>query len=177
MYLGGTGGTVEGDAGPVFDAAIVLGASLRPDGTPSAALERRVRHGAALCLSGRAGHLVMAGGAVAHARPEALAMRDLALALGLAPARVMVEDRSRNTIENALYTLPLAHAHGWRRLAVVTDLYHLPRALYVFRRLGQPVAGLAVPPPRPPGRDWLLAGLREVPALPWTMVRLERRLR
>ncbi len=162
---------------PPFDAAIVLGATLRPDGLPSRALERRVLHAVGLVQAGRAGHLLMTGGPVRHPRPEALAMRDLAVAAGLDAGRVMVEVEARNTIDNARLSVPVVAVHGWRRLAVVTDAYHLPRALYVFRRLGLPVAGLPVFPPGLPGREWWLACLREAGALPWTVMRVERRRR
>lgn len=118
----------------------------------------------------------MSGGPVSHPTPEAWAMRDLALSLGLAAARVEIEDRARNTIENALHTRPILAARGWRRVLVVTDAYHLPRALYVFRRLGVMAEGAGARPSRRRA-EWVLAWLREVAALPWTVARVERRRR
>ena len=162
---------------PSFDVAIVLGATLLPDGRPSPALERRVLHAVGLAQAGRVGHLLMTGGPVRHPRPEALAMRDLALAAGLDGGRLAVEVEARNTIDNARLSRPIVAARGWRRLAVVTDAYHLPRALYVFRRSGLAVAGLPAFPHGFPGRDWWLACLREAGALPWTVARVEGRRR
>jgi uncharacterized SAM-binding protein YcdF (DUF218 family) len=161
------------DTIPPFDAAIVLGAMLRPDGSPSAAMARRVAHAVALARTGRVAHLLMTGGPVAHATPEAWVMRDLALAGGFAAERIVVEDRSRNTIENARLSAPLVAERGWRRLLVVTDSYHIPRALYVFRRFGLDARGAGAPPPRTGRRDWWAAVLREAVALPWTLVRVE----
>jgi uncharacterized SAM-binding protein YcdF (DUF218 family) len=37
--------------------------------------------------------------------------------------------------------------HGWRRIVIVTDAWHMRRALYVFRRLGMDASG--DPAPRP----------------------------
>ncbi len=164
-------------ASPVesFDAAIVLGAMVLPDGSPSAALERRVLHAVGLAQAGRARHLLMTGGPVSHPRPEAWAMRDLAVAAGLAPDRVAVEDRARNTIDNARLSAVIVAERGWRSLAVVTDSYHLPRALYVFRRFGLTVSGLPATPAGRPAAEWWLAWLREAAALPWTMLRVEGR--
>ena len=157
-----------------YDVAIILGARLRPDGSPSPALERRVRHGIALVQAGRAAALLMTGGGV---RPEAPVMRDLAVAAGVPADRVHVEARARNTIENALFSAPLIRAAGWRRLLVVTDSFHRPRAAYIFRRFGLDVAVAGVRPEQPSGQ-WWLAHLREAVALPWTMLRVEaRRLR
>ena len=163
------------DAASVFDAAIVLGAMVRPDGSPSRALERRVRHAVALALAGRVHHLLMTGGPVRHPLPEAWAMRELAVAAGLAPERVVVEDRARNTIDNARLSAVIVAERGWRRLAVVTDAYHLPRALYVFRRFGVTAAGLPAFPAGLPASEWWLSCLREAGALPWTVLRVERR--
>lgn len=159
-----------------FDAAIVLGASARPDGSPSPAMERRVRAGIDLLRQGRAGCLLMSGGAVRHPTPEAWIMRELALAAGVAPEAVQVEDRARNTIENALYSAAIAARCGWGRIALVTDAYHLPRALYVFRRHGLKPAGAVAALPERRGKEWWLAYLREASALPWTVLRVERRI-
>lgn len=159
-----------------YDAAIVLGAKIAADGSPSPAMARRVAHGAALVRSGHARTLLMSGGATTHAVAEAHVMRGLALAHGVPEAALHIEDRSRNTIENALLSAPIAAAFGWRRLVVVSDAYHLPRALYIFRRFGLNAAGSAASLPDRPGKEWWLAHLREAGAFAWTVIRVERRL-
>jgi uncharacterized SAM-binding protein YcdF (DUF218 family) len=156
-----------------FDAAVVLGAMVRPDGRPSPALARRVAHAVGLAQRGVVRSLLMSGGPMAHPTPEAWAMRDLAIATGIAPDRIAVEDRSRNTIDNARLSAQVAEENGWRRLVVVTDLYHLPRALYVFRRFGVAAAGSGARPQRP-AAEWWAACAREALALPWTVLRVER---
>ena len=147
-----------------------------PDGTPSPALARRVRRAITLVRQGQASVLLMTGGPVATSLPESWVMRDLAVAEGISAEKVMVEDCSRNTIENARLTRPIIDAQGWKRVAVVTDAYHLPRSLYIFRRFGIPATGIAATPEGRPARDWWLSGLREVAAFPWTVVRVERKL-
>lgn len=158
-----------------YDVAIVLGAKIEADGTPSPAMARRVSHAVELLRSGRVGALLMTGGATTSPTPEAWIMRQLALDAGTPPEYVHVEDRALNTIENALYSAPLVHAHGWNRLVVVTDSFHLPRARYIFRRFGLRVAVAGARPERPT-RDWWLAHLREAVAIPWTILRVERAL-
>lgn len=146
-----------------FDVAIVLGAAVNPDGTPSKALLRRTQHAIALYRKGIVSRLLLSGGAVRAARAEALLMRDVALAAGLPEAAVVVETQSRSTLENALFCRPILEEAGWRRILVVTDGYHLRRALYTFGRLGMPAEGSAAPKAgwRP---TQLLATLREIPA-------------
>jgi len=150
-----------------FEAAIVLGARIGADGRPGAALRRRVAHGVSLVQDGRAARLLMSGGAVGHPRPEADLMRALALEAGLAPDQVLVETTSRTTIGNARACRAIVTAQGWRSLALVTDASHLPRALYAFHRFGLAPTGLAAAP-----SSWR-AWLREVVALPWTVLRVE----
>jgi uncharacterized SAM-binding protein YcdF (DUF218 family) len=157
-----------------FDAAIVLGAMVRPDGSPSPAMVRRVGQGVRLIQAGRVGHLLMSGGAVRHAIPEAHVMRDLALAAGIAADRVHVENASVNTIGNALLSRPIVEERGWKHLLVVTDACHMVRSLYTFHRLGLKVHAAPAWPSRTPGREWYVAWIREAFALPWTIIRVER---
>lgn len=156
-----------------FDCAIVLGAKINADGTPSPALRRRVDHAVSLVRAGRAANLLMSGGPVNHPTPEACLMRDLALAAGLAPDRVHVEATSRDTIGNARACAPIVAARGWTRLVVVTDRFHLPRAGLIFAAHGLRVA-LSGSRPERPGREWVVAHLRELPAMVKTLYRLAR---
>lgn len=57
-----------------------------------------------------------------------------ALGLGVAPDRVLVEPRAKNTHEQAVEVLKLAVANEWKRLALVASPYHLPRAFLTFLR-------------------------------------------
>ena len=82
---------------PSYDAAIVLGASVGPDGRPSPALLRRVARGVALYHAGQAGRLLMSGGVGRHPPAEADVMRDLAVQAGVPAACVLTELRSRTT--------------------------------------------------------------------------------
>jgi uncharacterized SAM-binding protein YcdF (DUF218 family) len=93
-------------------------------------------------------------------------MRELAIELGVPPERIVEEDRAVNTFENAVYCGRIFHDRRWQRLVVVTDRFHLPRALFVFRRLGLPVAGAPVPGRYGLSRlEWTRAYLRELGSL------------
>lgn len=154
-----------------FHCAIVLGAKVMADGSPSPALARRVAHAVALAQGGRVAHLLMSGGAVNHPTPEAQVMRDLAMAAGIDADRIIVEESSRNTIGNARYCAPIIAAYGWTRLLLVTDSFHLPRARLIFARHGLKVA-LSGARPESVNAEWMVAHLREIPAMMKTLVRL-----
>lgn len=144
------------------DAVVVLGAAMAAPGVPGPALRRRLEYGVAVFFARDAEHLLVSGGIVGPPPAEAHMMRDLALARGVAAERIVVEDRARNTFENAVYSGRIMRERGWRRVIVVTDSYHMPRALYVFRRLGLTVSGEGVP--RPPGKSrlsWIRAHFDE----------------
>jgi len=126
------------------DAIVVLGAALRAPGVAGPALRRRVAHAVRLLADGAAGHMVLSGGVVGPPPAEAVVMRDLAMEMGAPAERLVMEDQARNTFENAVYTGRIMRERGWRRVLVVTDPFHVPRALYVFRRLGLEAAGAPV---------------------------------
>jgi uncharacterized SAM-binding protein YcdF (DUF218 family) len=127
------------------EAIVVLGCRLKPDGTASAALARRVARGIALFRQGAAPLLVLSGGGAGRV-PEAEIMRHIALAAGVPEAALLVEPRSRNTLENARETARLLTARGLRSILLVSDRIHLPRAALLFRCAGLTIAGWAAPP-------------------------------
>jgi uncharacterized SAM-binding protein YcdF (DUF218 family) len=130
---------------PRTDAVVVLGAALTEAGVAGPALLRRLEHGVAAWQRRDARYLLVSGGIVGPPPAEAEVMRDLAIARGVPAERIVVEDKARNTFENAVYSGRIARDRGWQRLAVVTDGFHMRRALYVFHRLGLPAEGDPVP--------------------------------
>lgn len=59
--------------------------------------------------------------------------------LGVNPDRIIVEDRSRTTYENAIYSAELAKPQEGERWLLVTSAWHMPRAVGVFEKAGFPV--------------------------------------
>jgi len=158
---------------------VLLGAMLGPDGAPGPALLRRVRHAAALYAAGAAGTIVVTGGPAGATPTEARVMRDLLIAAGTPAAAVIEEDRARDTLENVLFSVEILKARGLGPAILVTDRYHLPRALMLFRLLGHPATGSGPASARPASATARLAALRrEAAALPRDLVRgLVARLR
>jgi uncharacterized SAM-binding protein YcdF (DUF218 family) len=81
---------------------------------------------------------------------EAEAALHLFERLGLGAGRVLAEDKSRNTIENAMFSKQLEMPKPGERWLLVTSAYHMPRAVGVFRRVGFPVEAYPV--------DWRTRG-------------------
>jgi uncharacterized SAM-binding protein YcdF (DUF218 family) len=55
---------------------------------------------------------------------------------GVSRRRVLLEDRSRNTLENAILSKDLARPQPGQRWLLVTSAYHMPRAIGIFRQAG-----------------------------------------
>jgi len=73
--------------------------------------------------------------------------------LGLAAGRVTVEDQSRNTFENALFSKRIAAPKPGERWLLVTSAYHMPRSIGIFRAAGFVVEAYPV--------DWRTRGAQD----------------
>ncbi len=83
--------------------------------------------------------LVYTGGSASMTQPlvkETLVARRLFDALGVEPSRVIYEDQSRNTHENAIYTHRLIAPSPGEKWLLITSAFHMPRAAGVFRKAG-----------------------------------------
>jgi uncharacterized SAM-binding protein YcdF (DUF218 family) len=149
-------------------AIVVLGARVRSDGTPSAALERRVRLAIALYRAGWAPLLVLSGGGRQKVS-EAEVMQRLALDAGVPAAALLMEPRSRTTLENATEAAKLLAACTPATVVLVTDGYHALRARLLFRMAGLRVIG--VHSAEVPLRPRLLMTAAECLKLPISIIR------
>jgi uncharacterized SAM-binding protein YcdF (DUF218 family) len=85
---------------------------------------------ARVLFSGGSGVLIDDGNA------EAKFAARLLDSLGIARSRITLEDRARNTVENAIFSKALAQPKAGERWLLVTSAYHMPRAIGVFRKAG-----------------------------------------
>ena len=123
------------------DAVVVLGAEVLGSDRPSVAVRRRLTHGVEALAKWDCHTLVVAGGVGRGGVSEASVMRLLALGMGVPAESVVMEETSRNTLEQAACVASLARERGWRLLVLVSDRFHLPRALFLFRKMGIDVEG------------------------------------
>ena len=113
--------------------ALVLGASVYPDGEPSPILEGRLEIALELFRSGQVGWILVSGDNRAPSYNEPQAMRKWLIKRGVPVNRVVSDYAGRRTYDS----LKRAQAvFGVRRLVLVTSDFHLPRALYLARSLG-----------------------------------------
>jgi uncharacterized SAM-binding protein YcdF (DUF218 family) len=127
-----------------IDGIVVLGGdagNLLLQSRPLSAGGAPMRQVAAADLARRypQARIVYSGGAGNPLDPtttDAAGARILLPLLGLDPARVEFEDRSRNTFENARNSFDLAKPKPGENWLLVTSAFHMPRALGCFRKAG-----------------------------------------
>jgi len=163
----------EQDSAEPADIIIVLGSGLRKDGRPGPALLRRSRHGAALWHEGFAPLLFCAGGqSEYYPRTEAQACREILMAAGVLEEAILLEESSRSTEENAIYSKQLLDRLGLSRIVLVSDSFHMLRARWLFQKQG--IEPFASPVPadrlRDP-RDYPAALTREFIAFNWQLIK------
>lgn len=123
-----------------YDAVIVLGGVVDqkpavPNYTDAA---DRLLAGFDLLRTGRARYALLAGGRAAEDNPlpESVVLERQLESWGIAADRIAVDDRSRNTHENAIEVARIVRLKGWTRLLLVTSAFHLKRAAGCVRRAG-----------------------------------------
>lgn len=152
------------DTVPERPVAIIFGASVLPSGRLSAMLADRVRVGAELYHAGKARALLLTGdnGHVSYNEPEA--MRRYALDLGVPDAALVLDYAGFRTYDSCYRARDIFRVD---QAILVTQAYHLDRALLTCNNLGVNSVGVAADVMRPTGyaRGALIRGqLREFPA-------------
>jgi len=143
---------------PNADAIVVLGGGSRytwldrKHVNPEQIRSSRLAAGARAWMAGRAPIIVLSGGG-GIGRSEAGTMARAIARLGVPASALILEESSRSTRDNAVFTAELAKHRGIRRVLLVTSAVHMPRANLLFRQAGIDVVPVPVPE-RALRRDW-----------------------
>jgi SanA protein len=152
----------EVQAVPPAGVALVLGAGLSSDGSPTPALYDRVAAAVNLYQSGTVKKLLMSGDNRFEWYNEPGAMRQLALQLGVPDEDIVLDYAGRRTYDSCYRAREIFEVG---RVVVVTQRFHLERALYLCDALGISSFGMVADRRmyQSPYRQWWQ--LREVAAL------------
>ena len=146
---------------PSAPVAIVFGAGLQRDGTPTRILRDRVQTAAQLFWAGRVQKLLLSGDNRFENYNEPQSMFDYGLELGLPESAMVLDYAGRRTYDTCLRAKEI---FGVIEALLVTQQYHLDRALLTCEALGLKVQGVAADLNPYPGRAFLFWWLRELPA-------------
>lgn len=121
------------------DCIIVLGCQVREDGTPSHMLEDRLKRGVALYDLGAAPKLLMSGDHGTEGYDEVDAMKRYAVDAGISSEDVFMDHAGFSTYETVCRAKEIFQAD---KVIIVTQAYHLYRALYIAEALGMEAYGV-----------------------------------
>lgn len=128
---------LEGDPA---DAVVVLGASVRADGTPSDILADRLEVAVDLYRAGATRAIIVSGDNRSSHYNESDAMKAFCVEAGVPSEDVYVDHGGVNTYES-MYRA--RHVFGAERIVVATQAYHLYRAMFAADCLGMQAWGVA----------------------------------
>ncbi|MFD0520781.1 SanA/YdcF family protein [Paractinoplanes durhamensis] len=130
----------ESDA-PTADVAIVLGTEVI-DGRPSPRLRGRLEAAAALIAGGRAKVLLVSGDGDGSSGDEPAAMAAYLVSLGVPAARIVRDPHGLDTYDSCTRARDV---YGIKRALVVTQSYHVDRAVTLCRHLDVDADGVVAP--------------------------------
>lgn len=156
---------------PEADAAIVFGAAVYADGRLSAVLRDRMDTAIALYETGKVRRILVSGDNRADHYDEPGAMRAYAIARGIPEGAVAPDQAGLRTYDTCYRA---GEIFGLNDAILVTQAFHLPRALFTCRQLGLDVVGVAADQRPYRGARWYefretVASLRAL----WDVVRRE----
>jgi SanA protein len=125
---------------PHAQAALVLGAQVKPDGTPSDMLADRIAAAAELYRAGKVDKLLLSGDHGRWGYDEVGTMRRALLAEGIPADDVFTDHAGFDTWDSAQRA---RRVFGVGSAIVVTQRFHLARALYAAHRAGLQATGYA----------------------------------
>jgi vancomycin permeability regulator SanA len=157
------GRTYTVQAVPSRDVAIVFGAGVNPDKTPSDYLKGRLELAYQLWKAGKVKAILVSGdnGEAHYNEPDV--MRAYLIAKGVPASKVIADYAGFDTYATCVRAIRI---FGVTSATLVTQMYHLPRALATCRTLGLDSVGVGDETVKPYSEDtWRAGSSREYPAM------------
>lgn len=124
---------------PAHDVAIIFGAQVFDDGTPAPYTANRLDLGVALFAQGKAKVLVVSGDNRAEHNFETTSMRRYLQARGVPTAKIVEDEAGQDSYDTCIRA---RDTFGVTSAILVSQAYHLPRAITACRALGVDAVGV-----------------------------------
>jgi vancomycin permeability regulator SanA len=125
------------------DCILILGAGVRPGGIPSPMLQDRLLQGIELYQAGISDRLLMSGDHGQKSYDEVNVMKQFAVGRGIPSQDIFMDHAGFSTYESLYRSKAIFQAE---RIMIVTQRYHLYRALYIAKALGLEAWGVPSDP-------------------------------
>ena len=139
------------------DCIVVLGAGLKSDGTPSHMLEDRIKVGVSVLEAVDADFILMSGDRSGEYYDEPAAMKEYAENIGVDPSKILLDNSGFSTYESMTR---VASEYGFDNVVIITQEYHLFRAIYIADDAG--IDSVGVSADLRPYRGQIVRDIREV---------------
>jgi vancomycin permeability regulator SanA len=137
---GGSGGSGVDGAAPTADVVLVLGAQVAPGGgQPMPFLRSRLDTAAHLVREGRAKVILVSGDSRGDSGNETAVMVSYLTGVGIEPGRIVADPYGLDTYDSCVRA---AEVYGVTRALVVTQSFHLARAVALCRHAGMDADGI-----------------------------------
>lgn len=107
-----------------YDAIIVPGYPFSPNGKMNPMYKIRLYWAYHLYKNGKVKNIIVSGSAVHTPYVESKVYALYLIELGIDPEHIIIEDRAEHSLENVFYSMEIAKAHGFERVAIVSDKAH-----------------------------------------------------
>ena len=129
---------------PQVDAIVILGGATRKKEPPRILPDMndhgdRLLYGAKLYKDGVASQIILSGGRIqwyGGEYSEAESMATLLELMGVPRSAMILESKSLNTHQNAVFTKKILERKDIKQIALVTSATHMPRSSAIFRKAG-----------------------------------------
>ena len=130
---------VSGDKLTPPNVALVFGSGLRAKGVPGKVLEDRISTAIKLYQDGRVGKFIMSGDNSTAGHNEVQAMKNFAIEQGVPEEILLFDHAGLSTYDSCLH---VKEVFGLNEVIVITQKYHLRRALYICNEIGLDAVGV-----------------------------------
>ena len=160
------------EAAPQRPVALVLGAGVWANGTPSSLLKERIRVASSLYHLGKVEKLLLTADNHPTAYQETDAIRQLALDLGIPESDLILDPAGLSTSASCQRA---GSVYQITSVLIVSQSFQLPRAMFLCDALGLEVAGVSSDKASEHLKSLILWHLREIPAafLAWYQINLQ----
>lgn len=116
------------------DAGVILGAAVWGGNRPSPVLKERINKGYEIYRENIVPKLVITGGGSPNELTEGEVSKNVLIKYGVAPENLILENSSNSTVEQIFFVRDsLYKSKNWGKIILVSDKYHLPRALEICK--------------------------------------------
>lgn len=127
-----------GAGGSDYDCILILGAGIRADGSPTPMLYDRLTTGAVASVACDDAVILLSGDSQNESYTETVTMRDTLLEMGIDEERIVCDGWGLSTYESIWRA---KYVYGFDKILIVSQKYHLYRALYLADQLGLEARG------------------------------------